>query len=150
MIKRILFATVFPLALVFSSPSVAAELTPENLVGRYKVSARVGFQKFYVNFRVVDRNDFEIQRAYADGRVDELCNGTYNLNRSLFWSPDLEILAGKTFKGRFTCPSDRSKTMDFDIDFKNTTTTDLEKGTNVIVTSSAARGMRVNAYVKKQ
>jgi len=150
MIKRILFATVFPLALVFSSPSFADELTPDNLVGRYKVSARVGFQKIFVNFRVVDRNDFEIQRTYADGRTDEVCNGTYSLNRSLFWTDEIEIAAGKEFKGKFTCPSDRSKTLDFDIDFKDTTTEDLEKGTTVTVTSSAARGMRVNAYVKKQ
>jgi|GEM_PF-1722055 len=147
MFKRILFATVFPLALVFSCPSVAAELSPENLIGRYKVSARVGFQKFYVNFRVVDTNDFEVQRAYSDGRVDEICNGKYTLTRNLFWSDELEILSGKSFKGQFSCPSDRSKTMDFDIDFRNTTTDDLAKGTTVSV---SARGMRVNAFVKKQ
>jgi hypothetical protein len=136
--------------LLFSTAVFAGELTPESIIGRYKVTARVAFQKIFVNFRVVDTNDFEIQRTYADGHSDEVCNGSYTLTRSLFWTDEFELAAGKTFKGVVTCPSDRSKNMDFNIDFDNKTTEDLEKGTTVTVTSSAASGMRVNAYVKKQ
>ncbi|MDD3022256.1 MAG: hypothetical protein PHX61_14970 [Alphaproteobacteria bacterium] len=133
----------------FSQAAFSAELTPGNLIGKYKVEARAGFQKVYVNFRVLNTTEFEIQRIYSDGRVDESCNGTFGLNHSLFW--DFDVLAnGKTFNGVFTCPSNRSKEMDFNIDFKNTTTDDLVRGTNVTVTSSMARGMRINAYVKKQ
>lgn len=141
-LSSLIFLSLGPLAF-------SAELTPDNLVGKYKVEAKAGFQKIYVNFRVLNATEFEIQRTYSDGRVDESCNGTFGLNHSLFW--DLDILAGgKTFNGVFTCPSNRSKEMDFNIDFKNTTTEDLIRGTNVTVTSSLARGMRINAYVKKQ
>jgi hypothetical protein len=63
---------------------------------------------------------------------------------------DLQVLAGKSFKGTFSCPSDRSRSNDFNINFGDKKMEDLEKGTNVTVTTSAAPGMRLNAYVKKQ
>lgn len=140
-------------ALIISAASTAwaAELTPGNLIGRYKVEARAGFQKVYANFRVVNTTEFEVQRTYSNGKVDEVCNGTFNLLKSMGWDEESLILAAKkSFKGTFTCPSDRSKEISFNIDFGTTTTEDLERGTNVTVTSSMAPGMRLNAYVKKQ
>ena len=137
------------LLLFVGTNAFAAELTPENLVGRYKVEAKAGFQKVYLNFRVINTTEFELQRTYPNGGKDEVCNGTYSLNDSgLFW--DKEVLAeGKSFKGVFTCPSNRSKKVDFNIDFKKTTTEDLARGTSVSVTSSLAPGVRLSAYVKK-
>lgn len=142
-----LISTVLSVFIV--SPVFAGELTPENLVGRYKVEAKAGFQKVYANFRVVNGKEFELQRTYPNGQADEVCNGTYKLSdASLFWQG--EILAkGKYFSGNFTCPSNRSRTVDFNIDFKKTSTEDLARGTSVSVTSSLAPGMRLNAYVKK-
>lgn len=135
--------------LLLTQPAISAELSPGNLVGRYKVEAKAGFQRVYLNFRVLNTREFEIQRTYSDGRVDESCDGTYGLSPSLFRNLDL-LAAGKIFNGVFTCPSNRSKEMDFNIDFRNTTTEDLTRGTTVTVTSSMAPGMRINAYVKKQ
>lgn len=147
--KQFLVPVVAFLAL--GTNALAAELTPDNLIGRYKVEGRAGLQKIYANFRVINGTEFELQRVYQDGRKDELCDGTFTLNKSLTWDETLTFLtAGKTFKGNFTCPSNRSRTVTFNIDFANKTTEDLERGTSVIVTSSMAPGMRVNAYVKKQ
>lgn len=129
--------------------SQAAELSPGNIVGRYKVSANVGFQKVYLKFRVVDTNEFEIQRVYASGKEEEICNGTYNLNAQVAWNI-ANLATNKIFKGVFTCPSDRQKRVDFDINFKDRTTEDLVNGTTVTVTSSLAPGYTINAFVKKQ
>lgn len=127
----------------------AAELNPGNLVGRYKVEAKAGFQKVYVNFRVLSTKEFEIQRTYPDGHSDETCNGTYGMSSNIFW--DFQTFGvGKVFNGTFTCPSNRSKEIQFSIDFQDKTTDDLIAGTSVTVTSSMARGIRLNAYVKKQ
>lgn len=138
------------LLIFLCSQAFAAELSPGNLVGRYKVEAKAGFQKVFLNFRVVNTSEFELQRTYPDGHSDQSCNGTYSLNPSLFWTNEIILASGKTFKGVFTCPNDRSKNVNFNIDFENKTTDDLSRGTSVVVTSSMAPGMRINAYVKKQ
>lgn len=127
----------------------AAELSPGNIIGRYKVSADVGFQKVYLKFHVVDTNEFELQRVHPNGQEDEICNGTYAMNTSLVWNIDT-LATEKVFKGVFTCPSNRSKRVDFNINFKNRTTEDLTKGTTVVVTSSLAPGYAINAFVKRQ
>lgn len=146
-----MFRSILSSMLLFfiSTQVLAAELTPDNIVGQYKVSARSGFMTVYLNFNVLSDKEFEIQRTYASGRTDEVCNGNYHLNAQIFW--DLDSLgAGKIFKGVFTCPSNRSKSFDFNIDFKDKTTEDLTKGTIVTVTSSLAPGRSINAHVKKQ
>ncbi|WII73301.1 hypothetical protein QJS83_05385 [Bdellovibrio sp. 22V] len=147
MMKMLFSAALIVLA---GSSAFAAELTPGNLIGRYRVEARAGFQKVYIKFRVINTKEFELQRTYPNGNVDELCNGTYNLNPTLFWDDFALLAKGKTFKGTFTCPSNRSRVVTFNIDFQNKTTEDLARGTNVSVTSSMAPGMTLNAYVKKQ
>lgn len=135
---------------LFSYTQTFAEvLTPENLVGHYGVNARVGFRTVNVDFRVLNTTEFELQRISSDGRRDQTCNGTYKLNPTFYWDMD-KLAPGKIFKGVFTCPNDRSKEVDFNIDFGNRTTEDLARGTEVFVTSSLAAGMRVKAYVKKQ
>ncbi len=133
-----------------TSQALATELSPGNLVGRYKVQAKAGFQTVYVNFRVIDKASFEFQRTYPDGRKDELCDGSYNLNNSFYLNEYALLAASKTFKGVMTCPSDRNKKIDFNIGFGSTSVEDLVKGTSVTVTSSLAPGMTLNAYVKKQ
>ncbi|KYG68117.1 hypothetical protein AZI87_02325 [Bdellovibrio bacteriovorus] len=144
--KYLLTSALF---LFIGSQALAADITPGNLIGKYKVEARAGFQKVYLNFRVVNTKEFELQRYYSNGNVDETCNGTFSLSPTLFW--DFKTFAsGKMFKGVFTCPSNRSRTVDFNIDFSGKKTEDLVQGTTVTVTSSMARGMRINAYVKKQ
>lgn len=130
------------------SQTLAAELTPDNIIGRYKVSARAGFMKVYLNFNVTSDKEFEIQRVYTSGRQDEVCKGRYDLNAQVFWDFD-SLGAGKFFKGVFTCPSKPDKPVDFNIDFKDKTTEDLVKGTNVVVTSSLAPGRNIQAHVKK-
>lgn len=147
MIKYFLTTALF----VFTaSQALATELTPTTLVGRYKVVATAGFQKVYVNFRVADTNSFEFQRTYADGSKDELCDGNYSLSNSFYLNEMALLTANKSFKGKMTCPSDRNKKIDFNINFGGTTVEDLVKGTSVTVTSSMAPGMQLNAYVKKQ
>lgn len=148
MIKYVLTSAL----LFFSSVQAfaATDLTPGNLVGRYNVQAKAGFQTVYIKFRVLDTREFELQRTYPDGHSDEVCNGSYNLNNSLYLDEEALLAKSHTFNGIFTCPSDRSKKIDFNIDFGRTTVEDLAKGTTVSVTSSMAPGMRLSAYVKKQ
>lgn len=134
--------------LLFATSQVfAAPITPGNLIGRYKVEARAGFQKIYVNFRVLSTDEFELQRTYPDGRVDEVCNGKYAVAPGIFWASEGILAAGNVFKGSVSCPSDRSKTESFNIDFQDKTTDDLERGTNVKVQT---RGFTLSAFVKKQ
>lgn len=136
------------LGLLTSTSVWAKEITPETLIGRYKAEAKVAFTRYYLNMRVQDQNEFEIQRVYPDGRKDEVCNGKFTVAPSLF-RRDTVVFAGKSFRGKFTCPSDRSKTNDFNINFGDKKIEDLEKGTSVVVTTSAAPGMRLSTYVKK-
>jgi len=148
-----MFRLILPAAILLltSTASFAADLTPGNIVGKYKVSAKAGFVKVYLNFNVIDTNEFEIQRTYSNGTADEVCQGKYNLNAKVFWKYEIDALAaGKIFKGVFTCPSNRQKTISFNIDFKDKTTEDLVKGTSVTVTSSLAPGRSINAYVIKK
>jgi hypothetical protein len=148
-----MFRLILPAVLLLftSTASLAANLTPGTMVGKYKVSAKAGFMKVYLNFNVIDSNEFEIQRTYSNGSADEVCNGKYSLNASVFWNYDVDTLAaGKVFKGTFTCPKNRQKVISFNIDFKNKTTEDLANGTSVTVTSSLAPGRSINAYVIKK
>lgn len=144
--KHLIASAIF---LFTCTQAFAAELTPENLVGQYGVSARVGFRTVNLNFKVLNTTEFELQRIFSDGRKDQVCNGSYKLNRTLFWHRE-KLAPGKIFNGVFTCPDDRSREVDFNIDFAHRTTENLIKGTEVTVTSSLAAGMRVKAYVKKQ
>lgn len=128
----------------------ATELNPGTIVGHYKVSADVGFQKVYLNFHVIDGTNFEIQRVHPNGKQDEVCAGTYGMNAQLYWTDVGEMAANKIFKGVFTCPSKPGKNVDFNIDFKDRTTEDLTNGTTVTVTSSLAPGYAIDAFVKKQ
>jgi hypothetical protein len=148
-----MFRLILPAAflLLASVTTFAADLTPGNMVGKYKVSARAGFVKVYMNFNVIDTNEFEVQRTYSNGTADEVCNGKYNLHASVFSKNEVETLAsGKIFKGTFTCPKNRQKVISFNIDFKDKTTEDLARGTSVTVTSSLAPGRSINAYVIKK
>jgi hypothetical protein len=127
----------------------AAELDPSNLVGEYKVQADLGFQKYYLNFHVINTQEFEMQRTYPNGQVDEICNGTYNMNSQLLWT-FTALTTSHVFKGRGSCPSNRSHQVDFNIDFKNKTTEDLVNGTTVAITTSLAPGYVINSYFKRK
>jgi hypothetical protein len=128
--------------------AMAAPITTESLIGKYKVVAKVPFQTVNLNFHITSEKEFEIQRLDGDGKPEETCNGTYELGKSLFQETELVAVEGDAFKGVFTCPSDRSKDVDFNIDFRNKTVEDLEKGTTVSVTTSLAP-MKIKATVKK-
>jgi hypothetical protein len=121
---KVMFALT---AFLMSSTVFAATITADNIIGKYLVVASVPFQKVKINFRVLSNKDFEIEQLNHDGSPEETCNGTY------------EIQSAETlFKGVFNCPSNRSKDVDFDIDFKGKTTDDLVAGTSVTVTTSLA------------
>jgi hypothetical protein len=136
--------------LAAATPAHATEITPGNIIGRYRVQASVGFQTIYAKFRVLSTTEFEVQRTYSDGHSDAACNGTYQFSNNVYVLGDGVIARTKMFKGNATCPTDRSKNYDFDIDFSNKSMEDLAHGTNVIVTTSLAPGFHLNAYVKKQ
>ncbi len=111
-------------------------------MGRYKIEARAGLQK---NLCELSRRQYTRVRIAENlsqwQKVDQTCNGTFVLNSTLFWD-EVVVTAGKLFKGTFTCPDNRSRTVDFNVNFANKTTEDLAQGTNVIVSSSVAPGMR--------
>lgn len=143
-------AILLVLTLALGSPAFATEITPENLVGNYKVEAKALLTQLYGNIYVLNTRDFEFQRTYPDGRKDNRCQGTYTLSAGLVSLDDMTLTAGKILQGYGTCPDDRQKKFDFRIEFRNTTMEDLEHGTTVQVRSSLSGGIRVNAYVKKQ
>jgi hypothetical protein len=144
-----MFKILSLIAIFFASTQVfAAPLTPSTIIGRYKVNANVAFKKVDVNFHVIDTRTFEIERVMDDGSPSETCNGAYTMPSAMYWAPDV-LVYSQYFKGTFTCPSNRSRNVDFNIYFGDTTTEDLVKGTTVIVTTSMAPGMRVKARVKK-
>lgn len=133
-----MFKTIYWLAgllFLLNSQANATPITHDNLVGHYKVQAFLPFQKILINFRVLNQNEFEIERLNRSGDPKETCNGSY-LTRS------------EIFKGRFSCPSNRSKEVDFDIDFRNKTFEDLLEGTQVTVVTSLMRG-KIKATVKR-
>ena len=132
---------------VFGTQAVAAPISADSIIGRYSVEASVPFRKVKIDFKVVNSKEFEITQIDKDGKPEETCNGTYEISASLDWTPII-FADGKMFKGVFTCPSDRSKDVDFDIDFQDKTTEDLVKGTSVVVTTSLAP-MKIKATVKK-
>ena len=130
-----------------TTKAVAAPISAESIIGRYAVDASVPFRKVKIDFKVISNTEFEITQIDRNGTPEETCNGTYQVSASLDWTPVI-FADGKMFEGVFTCPSDRSKDVDFDIDFQNKTTEDLIKGTTVIVTTSLAP-MKIKATVKK-
>lgn len=124
-----------PLLLTLGSAfAFATPLTPDNIIGRYKVDASYMGQHAYVKIRIVNNREFDITRYYPSGKQDPTCQGTYSFG-------------SKIFRGVFTCPDDRSKKYDFNIDYKNTQLEDLIKGTTVSVSSSLAPGIPLKAYV---
>ncbi|MBO9666763.1 MAG: hypothetical protein J7501_08095 [Bdellovibrio sp.] len=141
---------VLPLALMLagSVSAFATPLTSENIIGRYKVDAHYGPKHAYLKFNVVNSNEFEVTRYNPDtGERDATCQGTFKMTNSSYYN-DLGILTdgGRYFKGVFTCPNDRSKKIDFNIDYKGTQLEDLDKGANVTVTTSLAP-VRLKAFV---
>jgi len=146
--KRILLSTLLLFG-ISGWQAHAAELSPDNIIGHYKVTANAGFRRVNLKIHVLNTNEFEIQRVYASGRGDEVCNGTYRLDSQLAWNI-ANIMTKNVFKGVFTCPSNRQRKIDFNIDYKNRTTEDLIKGTTVTVTTSLAPGYSIKAFVIKQ
>lgn len=135
--------------LLMCTQAKATELTPESIIGDYKVHARVAFKKADFNFKVLGTSEFEIQRYYSDGRKDPTCHGTYVMHPTLYVHMGA-LVQGKMFKGVFNCPNDRSKDINFNIDYNNKTIEDLIKGTRVTVTSTLAPGIKIKAFVKRQ
>lgn len=146
MIKLILTATC---VMCLCGQTRAAELEPSTLVGQYDVQADMGMQKYYLDFRVLNTQEFEMQRVYSNGQKDELCTGNYRMDSEVLGN--LAMLAvGHVFKGIVSCPSNRSRQVDFSIDFKNKTTEDLVKGTTVGISTSLAPGYVINSYFKRR
>ncbi|WP_413576247.1 hypothetical protein ACLVWU_17845 [Bdellovibrio sp. HCB290] len=143
---------VLPLLLLVSGsiPAFATPISADNIVGRYNVEASYMFQKAYMKFRVLNNHEFEITRYHKDGRTEPTCQGSFVVNNSLYFD-DYGVLnaGGRYFKGVFTCPNDRSKKVDFNIDYKNTQVEDLPKGVRVTATTSMVPGATLKAYVIK-
>ncbi|MGZ3769285.1 MAG: hypothetical protein ACXVCP_01950 [Bdellovibrio sp.] len=144
--KNLFVSALFLCAGTYAS---AAELTPQRLIGEYGVKTQVATETVLLNFKILNTKEFELQRLYSDGHTDPTCNGSYKLNPTLFLSMG-KLAPGKFFKGAFTCPDDRSSSIEFNIDFTNKTTDDLTKGTEVTVTTSLAEGMKLRAYLKRR
>lgn len=139
---------LFAITLLLGSGVWAADITPNTLVGRYNIEAKAFNKSAKIRLTVIDAKQFEVQRLYDD-HAGKICNGTYQLKEESNWGEG-GFGTNRIFKGLFSCPDDRSKTADFDINFKTLTTRDLEKGAYVEVTSSLASGMTLNAKMKKE
>ncbi|MEK2689270.1 hypothetical protein [Bdellovibrio sp. GT3] len=143
---------VLPLLLMVSGsiPAFATPLTADNIVGRYNVEASYMFQKAYMKFHVMNNKEFEITRYHKDGRTEATCQGSFIVtNKSFYDEYGIRNNNGRYFKGVFTCPNDRSKKIDFNIDYKNTQLEDLPKGVKVTATTSMVPRATLKAYVIK-
>lgn len=147
--KKIVLSVL--LLLAGSVPAFATPISADNIIGRYNVEASYMFQKAYMKFNVINSQEFEITRYYKNGDVDPTCQGTFKVTNSLYYNEAGRLMTGgRYFKGVFTCPDDRSKKIDFNIDYKNTQVEDLPKGVNVTATSSMVPGnAKLKAYVIK-
>lgn len=133
-----------------SVPAFATPLTADNLVGRYNVEASYMFQKAYMKFRVLNNTEFEITRYYKNGTQDPTCQGKFVVTNSFYYDDQGALnTGGRYFKGVFTCPDDRSKKIDFNIDYKNTQLEDLPNGVNVTATTSMVPKAKLKAWVIK-
>jgi len=159
-----MFRLVLSAAILFftSTAAFAAEITPSTLIGRYRVSARVGLARITLNFNVINAREFEVQRVHGSGQVDETCNGTYELAAQAMGGFNTllggELLSGhgyrsvaasKIFRGEFTCPSNRSKTITLSVNFRNATTQRLARGTTVMVKTSLVPGRTILATMRR-
>ncbi|WP_413585686.1 hypothetical protein [Bdellovibrio sp. HCB274] len=143
---------VLPLVLLVtgSLPAFAAPITADNIIGRYNVEASYMFQKVYMKFKVLNNREFEITRYYKDGRMEPTCQGSFVMKNSSFYDEWGTLSTnGRYFKGVFTCPNDRSRKIDFNIDYKDTQVEDLPKGVRVTATTSVVPGATLKAYVIK-
>ncbi|WP_413559046.1 hypothetical protein [Bdellovibrio sp. HCB209] len=132
-----------------SVPAFATPLTADNIIGRYNVEASYMFQKAYLKFQVINNKEFEITRYYKDGHQDATCQGDFVVTNNFYYNSRGVLTAGRYFKGVFTCPHDRSKKVDFNIDYKNTQLEDLPKGVKVSATTSMVPGAKLKAWVIK-
>ncbi|MGZ3772160.1 MAG: hypothetical protein ACXVCY_05705 [Pseudobdellovibrionaceae bacterium] len=142
--KHLLASTALVLA---CAPAFATEITPTSLIGHYGLKAVVGATDIHLDIRVLSAKEFQLQRIHPDGKKDQLCDGTFTIN-PIQAGKDGKI-AGKIFKGLFTCPDNRTQQTTISLDLTKKTMEDLEKGTTVPMMSSLAPTERIKAFIKK-
>lgn len=143
------FANVIFSFLIFAAGSnaFATGISPGNILGRYDVNASAFFKKVRIDFKVINEKEFEIFQYDRDGKPEETCNGTYNIVQNKSLRMGVATIT-TVLKGIFNCPSNRTKMIDFDLDFQNKSVEDIVTGTTVIITTSMAP-MKIKANVKK-
>lgn len=134
--KRI-FITFAALSVLKTTTALATPITAENLVGNYRASGKVFLTKFAADLTVLQNSEFEVREVKNDGTFSETCNGTFTMSST------------GLFSGTASCPSDRSDIVRFNMNLGNAQIEDLEKGSNVVITTSKTGGIKVRAKVQK-
>lgn len=140
------FMPVLLLPFLFISNALAADITAQNLVGRYRIDAKAFTKSAHFRLNVINASEFEIQRIFDD-HDGTVCNGSFKVEKeSRFWPfPDSMV-----FKGVGSCPDNRSRMMDFKVIFKNVAVENLRAGAAVQISSSLAAGITVGATMKQE
>lgn len=133
------------LPLLMAAPAFASDINAQNLQGVYRLDAHAFTKSATFRLRVLANSEFEVQRIFAD-HDGKICNGKYTVEREKRIWP---MKDATVFKGFGSCPDDRSKTADFKINFKDLSLKDISSGATVVVTSSMAAGMSVNAQMRR-
>ncbi len=134
--KRI-FITMAALSMLNTTAALAAPITADNLVGNYRASGKVFLTKFAADLTVLQNSEFEVREVKSNGTLSETCNGTFTMSDN------------GLFSGTASCPSDRSDIVRFNMNLGNAQIEDLERGTNVMITTSKTGGIKIKAAVKK-
>ncbi len=132
--------------LITSQSFAAADITAQNLVGKYRIDAKAFTKSARFRLNVINANEFEVQRIFDD-HDGKICNGTFKIEKESHHWPLKDAIV---FKGVGSCPDDRSKVADFKINFKDQSIRDIQQGASVQVTSSMAAGITVNAKMQRE
>ncbi len=132
-----IFVALATLSTLKVTAAFATPITAENLIGNYRASGKVLFTKFAADLTVLQNSEFEVREIKNNGTYSETCNGTFTMSE-----------AG-LFSGTASCPSDRTDVVRFNMNLGNAQIEDLERGSNVMITTSKTGGMKIKATVKK-
>lgn len=132
--RKLILATSVGLALN-ATTAFAAPITPENLIGRYRATAKVLFKKYTADLRVLANNEFEVREVSSNGTLGEVCNGTF------------VITGTNIFSGKASCPSDRNDEARFTMNLGNAQIEDLDRGAQVMIATDKTGSMKIKATV---
>lgn len=140
---------ILTLSLILSMSTfvLAGEINDSNFQGTYRLEGQVGNKKGVLIMVIRAGNVFEVARLYDDGHMGQTCDGKYKFEKVNVpdrFDQDL-VMKGS----QVSCPNDRQKVYEIELNLKSAKTKDLEKGTWGELYSSEERASLI-VKIKKQ